>query len=163
MTFHIPEKAITGCKSLALLRWSLVVVFVWIGLMKFTPYEANGIAPLIAHSPFMSWLHSVFGIQGASDLVGVSELATALALAVGAFVPIASAIGAALSACTFLSTLTFILSTPGVWEPTAGGFPALSAMPGQFLLKDLVLLAASLCLLEASLRFNPSEKATPKA
>jgi uncharacterized membrane protein YkgB len=41
-------------------------------------------------------------------------------------------------------TLTFFLSTPGVAEATAGGFPAISAVPGQFLLKDLVLLAASL-------------------
>ena len=41
-------------------------------------------------------------------------------------------------------TLTFFLSTPGVAEATAGGFPAISAAPGQFLLKDLVLLAASL-------------------
>src|SRR5215472_4131717 len=51
-----------------------------------------------------------------------------------------------------LITLTFFLSTPGVAEATAGGFPAISAAPGQFLLKDLVLLAASLSLLLASLR-----------
>jgi uncharacterized membrane protein YkgB len=43
----------------------------------------------------------------------------------------------------FLTTLTFLFSTRG-WEPSLGGFPALSAMPGQFLLKDLVLLAAAL-------------------
>ena len=39
-----------------------------------------------------------------------------------------------------------------VAEPTAGGFPAISAGTGQFLLKDLVLLAASACLLLASIR-----------
>jgi uncharacterized membrane protein YkgB len=44
------------------------------------------------------------------------------------------------------------LSTPGVAEATAGGFPAISAVPGQFLLKDLVLLAASLSLLSASVK-----------
>jgi uncharacterized membrane protein YkgB len=49
-------------------------------------------------------------------------------------------------------TLTFFLSTPGVAEATAGGFPAISAAPGQFLLKDLVLLAASLSLLLASVQ-----------
>jgi uncharacterized membrane protein YkgB len=43
----------------------------------------------------------------------------------------------------FLTTLTFLFSTPG-WEPSLGGFPALSAMPGQFLLKDIVLLGAAL-------------------
>ncbi len=52
-----------------------------------------------------------------------------------------------MSAATYLITLTFFFSTPGVAEATAGGFPAISAMPGQFLLKDLVLLAASLSLL----------------
>jgi hypothetical protein len=39
---------------------------------------------------------------------------------------------------TFVITLTFFLSTPGVAEATAGGFPAISAPIGQFLLKDLV-------------------------
>jgi uncharacterized membrane protein YkgB len=31
-----------------------------------------------------------------------------------------------------------------VWEPSLGGFPALSALPGQFLIKDLALLGISL-------------------
>jgi len=39
----------------------------------------------------------------------------------------------------FLTTLSFLFTTPG-WEPTLG-FPGISAMPGQFLLKDVVLLA----------------------
>jgi len=51
-----------------------------------------------------------------------------------------------------LITLTFLLSTTGVAEATAGGFPAISAMPGQFLLKDLVLLAASLALFLGSVQ-----------
>jgi uncharacterized membrane protein YkgB len=43
----------------------------------------------------------------------------------------------------FLTTMTFMLSTPGIFEPTAGGFPAVS-ITGQFLLKDLVLLGAAI-------------------
>ena len=62
-----------------------------------------------------------------------------------------SALGAAMSAMTYLITLTFFFTTPGVAEVTAGGFPAISALPGQFLLKDLVLLAASISLLMTSL------------
>jgi uncharacterized membrane protein YkgB len=120
--------------------------------MKFTAYEANGIAPFIAHSPFMSWLHALFGITGASYVIGVLELSTAAALIVGAIKPFFSALGAAMSTMTFLITLTLFLSTPGVAEATAGGFPAISAAPGQFLLKDLVLLAASLSLLLASVQ-----------
>src|SRR3546814_13247988 len=108
--------------------------------MKFTAYEAGGIAPFIANSPIMSWLHALFGIQGASYVIGVLELSTAAALILGAFQPVFSVLGAAMSAATYLITLTFFFTTPGVAEATAGGFPAISAMPGQFLLKDLVLL-----------------------
>jgi uncharacterized membrane protein YkgB len=149
---RIAERSVGSLSVLALLRWSLVVIFLWFGGMKFTAYEANGIAPFIAHSPIMSWLHALFGVQGASYVIGVLELATAAALILGAFVPLFSALGAAMSAATYLITLTFFLTTPGVAEATAGSFPAISAMPGQFILKDLVLLAASLVLLWASLQ-----------
>jgi uncharacterized membrane protein YkgB len=54
-----------------------------------------------------------------------------------------SALGGGLAAVMFLTTLTFLFSTPG-WEPSLGGFPALSVVPGQFLIKDIVLLGAAL-------------------
>ncbi len=149
---QIAEKGVGPLSPLAMLRWSLVIIFLWFGGMKFTAYEANGIAPFVANSAIMSWLHAFFGVQGASYVIGVLELSTAAALILGAFQPIFSALGAAMSAATYLITLTFLLSTPGVAEATAGGFPAISAMPGQFLLKDLVLLAASLSLLLASVQ-----------
>ena len=149
--FRIAERTSGQRSSLALLRWALVLIFVWFGFMKFTSYEAGGIAPFIAHSPLMEWLHAVFGVQGASYVIGVLELATAAALTIGAFNPAASALGALMSCATYIVTLTFLATTPGVAEATAGGFPAISAMPGQFLLKDVVLLAASVCLLLASI------------
>jgi reactive chlorine resistance protein C len=133
------------------LRWSLVIVFLWFGAMKFTHYEAEGIAPFIANSPIMGWLHSAFGVRGASGVIGVIELATAAALAAGAFHRAAAVLGAAMSCATYAMTLTFFVSTPGVAEPAAGGFPAISAPIGQFLLKDLVLLAASIVLLQTAL------------
>jgi len=43
----------------------------------------------------------------------------------------------------FVTTLTFLFSTPGVIEPSLG-FPALSVLPGQFILKDTVLLGAAM-------------------
>ena len=95
----------------------------------------------------MSWLHSLFGVRGASTFIGAIELATAAALATGALNRGALVLGAAMSCATFAITLTFFVSTPGVSESTAGGFPAISAPIGQFLLKDLVLLAASFVLL----------------
>lgn len=152
MSLDIAERSVGSHRELALLRWALVIVFLWFGGMKFTSYEANGIAPFIAHSPIMSWLHAILGVQGASYVIGIVELSTAVVLIAGAFNPLASALGAAMSCLTFVITLTFFLSTPGVAEPTAGGFPAISASVGQFLLKDLVLLAASLCLFLASSR-----------
>lgn len=146
--FVVPER---DRKDLALLRWALVIVFLWFGAMKFTAYEALGIAPFIGHSPIVDWL-GMFGTQGQSYFIGTIELSTALALILGAFRPILSALGALMSVTTYLVTLTFLFTTPGVAEPTAGGFPAISAVPGQFLLKDVVLLAASLVLLFASVR-----------
>jgi len=38
---------------------------------------------------------------------------------------------------------SFLFSMPG-WEPSLGGFPALSGAVGQFLIKDVVLLGAAL-------------------
>lgn len=60
---NIAENADGSLASVTLLRWALVIIFLWFGGMKFTAYEANGIAPFIANGPFMSWLHAVFGIQ----------------------------------------------------------------------------------------------------
>jgi uncharacterized membrane protein YphA (DoxX/SURF4 family) len=123
--------------------------------VKFTSYEALGNAPLIDLSPVMSWLNVVFGVQGASYAIGVTELSTAVMLILGAFNAAASALGAAMSSVTFVITLSFFLTTRGVAEPTADGFPATSAPIGQFLRKDLVLLAASVNLLLASIRVHP--------
>ena len=47
--------------------------------------------------------------------------------------------------------LSFLFSAPG-WELSLGGFPALSVVPGQFLLKDSVLLAAAIWLLGDALK-----------
>ena len=84
-TLHIAEKTTGSRGSLALLRWALVVIFLWFGCMKFTSYEAMGIAPLMKNSPIMSWIPAVFGVQGGSYFIGTVELATAAALIIGAF------------------------------------------------------------------------------
>lgn len=138
-SFYIAERTEGSRASLGLLRWALVVIFLWFGAMKFTGHEAN-FTQFLAHSPIMSWLLALFGVEGARHIVGFLELSTAAALIAGAFNAFASAIGAAMSCTTYLITLSFLLTTPGVGELMLGGF----------LLKDLVLLAASLCLLHAS-------------
>ena len=125
-------------------RYGLVAIFVWIGAMKFTAYEANAIQPLVANSPFMSWLYQIFSVEGFSNALGVLEVAIGLMIATRPFSASLSAIGSGLAAILFLGTLSFMLSTPPVWEASLGGFPALSVAPGQFLLKDLGLLGAAI-------------------
>ena len=127
-----------------LARYGLVVVVGWIGLMKFTGYEAEGIRSFVANSPLMSWVYGLMSVQGLSALLGVVEVAIAILIAAGPFAPRAATLGSALAVGMFLTTLSFLVTTPGAWEPSLGGFPALSALPGQFLIKDLALLGISL-------------------
>jgi len=124
-----------------LLRYGLVLVLGWIGTMKFTAYEAAGIQPLVASSPLMNWMYQFWSVQAVSNLIGVVEMASALMIALRPVWAKVSALGSALAVMTFLATLTFLFSLPG-WEPSLGGFPALSGS-GGFLLKDVILLGAA--------------------
>lgn len=132
-----------------LIRYGLVLVLAWIGAMKFTAYEAEGIKTLVETSPLMSWMYKVFSLQATSNLFGIAELVAALLIAARPWIPKLSAFGSVLAVFTFLTTLTFLFSLPG-WEQSLGGFPALSGS-GGFLLKDVVLLGASFWTLGDSL------------
>jgi uncharacterized membrane protein YkgB len=127
-----------------LARYGLVVVVGWIGLMKFTAYEAEGIRLYVTNSPLLSWVYGPMSVRDFSAVLGVVEVAIAILIAARPYSPRASALGSALAVGMFLTTLSFLSTTPGVWEPSAGGFPALSGKPGQFLIKDLALLGISL-------------------
>jgi reactive chlorine resistance protein C len=133
----------------AIVRWGLVLVLVWIGAMKFTAYEAMGIQPLVAHSPIVGWMYDFLSVRSFSTMLGFIEIGTAVLISLRSVSPKASAVGSLLAMGLFATTLSFLISTPG-WEPTLG-FPALSAMPGQFLLKDIVLFGAAVWLLGESL------------
>lgn len=124
-----------------LTRYGLVLVFLWIGGMKFTNYEAEGIRPFVENSPLMSWLYQIFSVSQFSAILGVVEIVVGLLIATRPVWPRLSAYSSLAAAGMFVGTLSFIVTTPG-WEPSLG-FPALS-VPGQFLLKDAVLLGASL-------------------
>ncbi len=134
-----------------LIRYGLVLVLAWIGAMKFTAYEANGIQPLVASSPFMGWVYHVLSIQAFSTVLGLVEIAVALMIALRPLSAAGAAIGSGAAVVMFLTTLSFLFSTPG-WEPSLGGFPALSVVPGQFLVKDVVLLGAALWSLGEALK-----------
>lgn len=124
-----------------LVRYGLVLVLAWIGAMKFTAYEAHGIQPLVANSPLMGWLYQVFSVQNVSNWLGVLEIAIAIMIALRPVSAAVAALGSVLAVGMFLTTLSFLCSTPG-WESSLG-FPALAVVPGQFLLKDIVLLGAA--------------------
>lgn len=132
------------------IRYGLVLVLGWIGAMKFTAYEAEGIKTLVETSPLMSWMYKALSLQATSNVIGVAELTAAVLIAIRALSAKLSAIGSVLAVFTFLTTLTFLFSLPG-WEKSLGGFPALSGS-GGFLLKDVVLLGAALFTLGDSLR-----------
>lgn len=133
------------------IRYGLVLVLLWIGGMKFTAYEADGISGFVSNSPLMSWAYSVFSAQAFSALLGGTEVVVALLIAARPFSARLSAIGSALAVGMFVTTLTFLFSTPGVIEASLG-FPTLSALPGQFLIKDVVLLGAALWTTGEALR-----------
>jgi uncharacterized membrane protein YkgB len=121
----------------------LALVIGWIGMMKFTAYEAQGIEPLVAHSPLLGWMYHVWTVRQFAAGLGVIEISIAILIALRPWSRKACAIGSAVAVLMFLTTLSFLFSTPG-WEPSLGGFPALSGAVGQFLLKDVVLLGAAI-------------------
>jgi uncharacterized membrane protein YkgB len=131
-------------------RYGLVIVIAWFAAMKFTTYEAQGISPLVANSPFLSWVYHIVSINTFSDLLGTAELIAAVLLAVKPWSPKLSVLGGALAVLFFLGTLSFMLTTPGIGEASAGGFPVLSAT-GEFLMKDIALLGLSVWALTDSL------------
>ncbi|CAN5170208.1 DUF417 family protein [soil metagenome] len=133
-----------------IIRYGLVVILLWVGALKFAAYEAESIQGLVANSPLMSWMYSVMSVQGASILIGVIEIVLGLLIATRPFAPLLSAIGSFGVIIMSLITLTFIFTTPGVWQP-GYGFPFLS-MTGAFLAKDLLILGAAIWTAGEALR-----------
>src|SRR6266550_2879922 len=43
--------------GIPLMRVAIAIVFLWIGALKFAPYEADSITPFVANSPFMSFFY----------------------------------------------------------------------------------------------------------
>lgn len=128
----------------ALLRAAIVLIFLWFGWMKFLPYEAEGVAGIARGYPLFAPLYPLLGVAGASAVIGTIEIATGLLIAIGHWVPRASLVGGAMGVCTFLVTLSFMIGAPNAFEASEGA-PALGST-GQFLVKDIVLLAACLLL-----------------
>jgi len=134
-------------------KYSIVLILLWIGAMKFSAYEAGAIEGLVASSPLTSWLYNILSLQGTANLIGSIEITTALLIVFGHINRNIAIAGSLLAVAIFSTTLSYLLTAPG-WEASLGGFPALSVLPGQFLLKDAVLLAVSISLLADTLNLE---------
>jgi uncharacterized membrane protein YkgB len=151
--FSVPSaRAAASVDSIGLnvLRYSLVFIFLIFGSLKFTAAEAAAVKPLLSNSPFMSWMYGLLSDQGVSNAIGVSELVTAALLALRPVSARAGVVGGALAVATFVTTVSFLFTTPG----------ALSfAHPANgFLLKDVVFLGASIALATEALRAAAAER-----
>lgn len=149
-------------------RIAIGVVFLWIGLLKFIPYEADSITPFVANSPFMSFFyntpegyhehmnhegqlvpenrawHEKNNTYGYSNGLGVVEIVFALLILANFYSPMLGFIGALMAFLTPFVTYSFLIFTPETWVPNMGdahyGFPYLSGA-GRLVLKDIMMLA----------------------
>ena len=127
-------------------RASMVFTFLMFGYQKWFAYEAETLIPFISNGPLIFWMYPVFGIRGASWFLGASEWLFAALLFWGFWNKKAGILGAL--GCTFamIGTVTIIPFMPDGWD-AAAGFPAMKGNVA-FLMKDVVLLAASVYLVK---------------
>lgn len=123
----------------AALRFGIALILLWFGYMKFLPYEAEGVRGIAEHYWLFSWLYPLVGVGGASAVIGVLEVTAGVLIAIGGRFPWAGLPGALMGVATFVVTLSFFFTAPGIWQD-GYGFPALGST-GQFLAKDVGLLA----------------------
>lgn len=161
-----------------LTRIAILIIFVWIGGLKFWNYEAEGIVPFVANSPFMSFFynkqapeyknykmkeeernelkqnwHKENNTYGFSHGLGILIMSIGILVFLGMFFPKIGIIGALLAIVMTLGTLSFLVTTPEVWVPDLGsgeyGFPLLSGA-GRLVIKDTAILAGAVVLLSES-------------
>jgi uncharacterized membrane protein YkgB len=115
---------------------SAALILIWIGIFKFTPTEAAAIMPLVQHSFLMSWMYKISSTQGVSNFIGLFEIVTGVLLVASFWNRKLGLIGGYLTVIIFLTTLSFLLTTPGVWK-------VVDSVPVTefFIVKDLAFLA----------------------
>ena len=145
-------------------RASMVIIYFFFGYQKWFPYEAQGLIPFFKNGPLISWMYPVFGVQGSSWFLGVSEWLFGALLLLGFWNKKLGILGAAGSCVTFIMTITIIPFMPDGWNAAAGGFPAMQGNVA-FLMKDLVLFAVSFYLLKQDVAriLVSAESARPSA
>jgi uncharacterized membrane protein YkgB len=127
-------------------RASMVFTFLMFGYQKWFEYEAETLIPFIRNGPLIFWMYPVFGIRGASWFLGASEWMFAALLFWGFWNKKAGILGALGYTFAMIGTVTIIPFMPDGWD-AAAGFPAMKGNVA-FLMKDVVLLAASVYLVK---------------
>jgi uncharacterized membrane protein YkgB len=140
----------------AVSRYGLALALAWIGVGKYIKMEAR---VLIEHSPLMSWVYQVFSANTVAWGLGTLEIVAAILISVRPLSARLSAIGSAMAIVLFCGTLSFLFTTPGVVSRFAGPVPVLSALPGQFLLKDVVLMGVAIWTLGEALHAHRTSSA----
>jgi uncharacterized membrane protein YkgB len=136
-----------------LIRASMVLIFFFFGYQKWFQYEVERLIPYISNGPLIFWLYPALGMRGATWFLGASEWTFGTLLLLGFWNKKPGILGALGSTITFITTVTIIPFMPDGWDAAAGGFPAMTGNV-PFLMKDVVLLAASIYLLKKTSRGN---------
>ncbi|GGJ70737.1 YkgB family protein [Streptomyces brasiliensis] len=149
MTEHFAIKKLQSGGVMAA-RYGLALNLLSIGRLKFEPYEVENIRPLVVSSPLLRKPLKRLGETRLAKSIGIAEIAIGGMVSAGRWAPRVSAAGGLLAAGMFSITLSFLATTPEAWHER-GREPKLSPA-GQFLIKDVVLLGASLITAAESLR-----------
>ena len=157
---HTP---VGGLASLGFLvmRYGLATTFLWVGALRFRDYEVENAEPLVTASPLTSRLHAKLGAQRLARLTGITQITLGSLIAAKPVAPNASAAGSFGAAGMMLGTLSFLVTTPEAWQEGQRK-PQLS-MLGEALLKDSVLLGASLLTAADSLRAAHADSGTVRS
>ena len=91
-----------------LVRASMVIIYFFFGYQKWFPYEAQGLIPFFKNGPLISWMYPIFGIQGSSWFLGVSEWLFGTLILLGFWDKRLGILGALGSCLTFVMTITII-------------------------------------------------------
>ena len=121
------------------------LILLWIGIFKFTPTEAAAIKPLVENHFLTFFVYKIVSIQTVSNLIGTIEIIIALLLIFSAKFAVLKKYAGIGMIVTFLVTLSYLLTTPGMWK-IVDGVP----VTDFFILKDLMLLGFGFMIVQNS-------------
>jgi uncharacterized membrane protein YkgB len=126
----------------------MIVMLLWAGSFKLTAPGAEGIAPLVYHSPLIWWHFKIFGPYVGSDIIGLTEFTAAILFIAGYVRPKVGIVGGLITTVMFFTTSSMLITTPGT-TISVPGIPGMRFMNllGLFLYKDVIALGASLYLI----------------